>query len=751
MTVVNKRYAHINHASGSAHNLLDAEAAYVTGSLYVGQAATLNNTLTVANEATFSDKAVVTLDITGSANLDIARQAHIVGDTQLDAKLFVGTATGDFNNFLSDLVTHGDLAALPQSLFSGDTAVGGNFIASGSMMVLSNSAIMGDLNVKGVAEFKKAVTMLDTLTAGNSTLANVYAKDSRSDIGTDVLPFHAVYAQELHAQTLSASQHLYSQGDLKVQDAATFQSSITVGGAANLNDSLEVTGSATVKTDLTVNKNLTAANKFYVVDGGDVSVKGADLYVKNSSGTEKFKVAAASGDTKIWGTLTGEDQATLKGAGYGLVVNNSASFGAVRVYGDLVVDGDQVILNTSVLQVEDYNITLVSGSHGDDIASGAGLTIQGDDAHTFTWKHNEANEIDATTHDGANAFVINDNWLPSTDDKFFLGKPSHAWKGLYLSGDAHVGGDLAMDNAGAITGIGSLTAQNVTATTQLSGAALSVGGNASVQGTLGVTGQTTLAGLGAGASTLASLGVTGASTFSDVATFSAAVTASAGLSASQIQAQGVQAQSLKALSSLSASAADIGGALNVAGLATFSGQASFASSATVQAPYFFTIAQGATLDVQGSAQYVNLSATGNGTFGGSLTVGGINISPISSSSPVTTSNGSSTTMLSEALVDGDMAKFEIEVIARSETENCAASWKISVAALHDGTEVQAMATELSKEPFGALGPNLDVVIDVTGASIAVIAKGAAGAQKVYWDCQIVKKMVMSAIDGSRKY
>ena len=106
-------------------------------------------------------------------------------------------------------------------------------------------------------------------------------------------------------------------------------------------------------------------------------------------------------------------------------------------------------------------------------------------------------------------------------------------------------------------------------------------------------------------------------------------------------------------------------------------------------------------------------------------------------------------MLTQTLVSGDMAKYEIEVIARGGSN--AAAWKISVAAMHDGSDVLAAATELSKEFFGALGANLDVDIQVSAPHIDVIAKGAASAGTVYWDCQIVKKMVMDSSNGSRKY
>ena len=161
------------------------------------------------------------------------------------------------------------------------------------------------------------------------------------------------------------------------------------------------------------------------------------------------------------------------------------------------------------------------------------------------------------------------------------------------------------------------------------------------------------------------------------------------------------------------------------------------------------VENGATFN--GQATFVGgFAVPGQGSFG-SLVVGGINMSPISSSSPVSTLDAATGSLLTQALVAGDMAKYEIEIIAADTTKATAAAWKISVAALHNGSEIVATATELLKEKIAGLGALLDVDVEIDGNNLVIKAKGAAAAGTVYWDCQIVKKMVMVAGTGARKY
>ena len=185
---------------------------------------------------------------------------------------------------------------------------------------------------------------------------------------------------------------------------------------------------------------------------------------------------------------------------------------------------------------------------------------------------------------------------------------------------------------------------------------------------------------------------------------------------------------------------DVGGALDVVGNAKMRSELS-ASSLVVE--------NGATFN--GTATFNgDFVVPGQGSFG-SLVVGGINMSPISSSSPVSTVDAATGSLLTQSLIDGDMAKYEIEIIAANTDKTTAAAWKISVAALHNGDEIVATETELLKEKIAGLGALLDVDVEIDGNNLVIKAKGAASTGTVYWDCQIVKKMVMAAGTGARKY
>jgi hypothetical protein len=413
--------------------------------------------------------------------------------------------------------------------------------------------------------------------------------------------------------------------------------------------------------------------------------------------------------------------------------------------------GDRIEAQVTQLAVEDGLITLMSGSTGRAISNDAGIEVEVGSGNGDM----PAIKFASALGGASGSWVSNLDWIPSEDLKYDLGIASKRWRELNLSGDANVGG--ALDVAGAAS-VGALDASS-----------LAVAGAATFAAGIAVTGTGSFSGdlSAASGSFSGDVSVVGAldAASADIAGLvqagSLSVTGLSDLAEIQVSgpatfAQGIAVTGTGSFSGdLSAVSASFGGDLAVTGVSTFGDLATFNGGATVPAGETLTIAAGATLDVLGTANYVNLSATGNGTFGGnvvvtgSLTVGGINMSPIASTSPVSTVDGGSATMLTQTLASGDMAKFEVEVIARGGSN--AATWKISVAALHDGTNIQAAATELSKEFFGSLGANLDVDIDVSGNNVLVKAKGAASAGTVYWDCQVIKKMVMDSSDGSRKY
>jgi cytoskeletal protein CcmA (bactofilin family) len=737
MAIIQKRYAHLNQAdSGSLHRKLDATSAYITGSLEAA------STLTVRGEAQFDDLAKF-----GDTTAAIAGLPGAVPN--LDLAVSGSAVVGDTFMVLGFVQAGADLEV------AGEAHVDGNLEVVGEITGSAPALLQSTLKVDGQADMVDVLPQLDlTYDLGSAALrwAELHAGTAAfTNLEADYLDV-AVTASV--AQLTGSAGAVFSAGDVLVQAGKVSASlnleaggQLVVAGNADLNGQLDVFGQSDLHgaviahgtmnvqgaadLDSTLNVDGIAEFQDDVFAKADLNVSGAlevaltaNVAGNFSVATNKFTVAASSGDAAFAGDVT--------------------------VSGDLVVLGDRVEAQVQQLVIEDGLITLMSGSPNRTASNESGIEIEvGGVGEMPAIKF--ANALGGAS----GSWVSNLDWIPSEDLKYDLGIASKRWRELNLSGDANVGG--ALDVAGAAS-VGALDASS-----------LAVAGAATFAAGIAVTGTGSFSGdlSAASGSFSGDVSVVGAldAASADIAGLvqagSLSVTGLSDLAEIQVSgpatfAQGIAVTGTGSFSGdLSAVSASFGGDLAVTGVSTFGDLATFNGGATVPAGETLTIAAGATLDVLGTANYVNLSATGNGTFGGnvvvtgSLTVGGINMSPIASTSPVSTVDGGSATMLTQTLASGDMAKFEVEVIARGGSN--AATWKISVAALHDGTNIQAAATELSKEFFGSLGANLDVDIDVSGNNVLVKAKGAASAGTVYWDCQVIKKMVMDSSDGSRKY
>ncbi len=738
MAIIQKRYAHLNQAdSGSLHRKLDATSAYITGSLEAA------STLTVRGEAQFDDLAKF-----GDTTAAIAGLPGAVPN--LDLAVSGSAVVGDTFMVLGFVQAGADLEV------AGEAHVDGNLEVVGEITGSAPALLQSTLKVDGQADMVDVLPQLDlTYDLGSAALrwAELHAGTAAfTNLEADYLDV-AVTASV--AQLTGSAGAVFSAGDILVQAGKVSASNdlqaggaLAVAGNADLNGSLDVAlasdlhgavvaystlnvqGAADL--DGTLNVDGIAEFQDDVFAKADLNVSGAlevaltaNVAGNFSVATNKFTVAASSGDTTVAGDLL--------------------------ISGDLTVMGDRIEAQVTQLAVEDGLITLMSGSTGRAISNDAGIEVEVGSGNGDM----PAIKFASALGGASGSWVSNLDWIPSEDLKYDLGIASKRWRELNLSGDANIGG--ALDVAGAAS-VGALDASS-----------LAVAGAATFAAGIAVTGTGSFSGdlSAASGSFSGDVSVVGAldAASADIAGLvqagSLSVTGLSDLAEIQVSgpatfAQGIAVTGTGSFSGdLSAVSASFGGDLAVTGVSTFGDLATFNGGATVPAGETLTIAAGATLDVLGTANYVNLSATGNGTFGGnvvvtgSLTVGGINMSPIASTSPVSTVDGGSATMLTQTLASGDMAKFEVEVIARGGSN--AATWKISVAALHDGTNIQAAATELSKEFFGSLGANLDVDIDVSGNNVLVKAKGAASAGTVYWDCQVIKKMVMDSSDGSRKY
>lgn len=124
----------------------------------------------------------------------------------------------------------------------------------------------------------------------------------------------------------------------------------------------------------------------------------------------------------------------------------------------------------------------------------------------------------------------------------------------------------------------------------------------------------------------------------------------------------------------------------------------------------------------------------------SFTVNGIDLTPISAS--ITTTDAETANLFSFDLADLTIQKYEFEAVASSDLGANAATWKMSISAVNNNGNVYASATELAKEIFGTLAPELDIVVEVPDESTNVLikAQGAADAGLVTWKAEVTKKL-----------
>ena len=753
MAIISKKYAHLNSSdSGSLHKKLDATEAYITGSLTAAStlnvkgASTLESTLAVTGQADFDSKIVVDLDITGSANLSIAQESHLQGAVYAGDLLDVA---GDAD-FAQAVRITGELTGSSPALLSSTLKVDGQ---ADMVDVLPQSDLAYDLGsaAKRWAELHAGAASFTNLDVDYLDVAVTASVAQLTGSAGAVFSAGDVLVQ---AGKVSASSDLQAGGQLTVAGDADLNAKLDVAGASDLHgavtaySTMNVQGAADLDSTLNVDGIATFQDDVYAK--ADLNVSGAlevaltaNVAGNFSVATNKFTVAASSGDTAVAGDLI--------------------------VSGDLTVMGDRIEAQVTQLVVEDGLVTLMSGSTSRGMSNDAGIEVEVGINSGEMPAIKFANAVGGAS----GSWVSNLDWVPSLDLTYDLGIPSNRWRELNISGNANIGGavdaaSVAADSLAvsgpatfalgiAVTGTGSFSG-NIDAahgifSGDISAQSASFGGDLTVQGIAGVVGAFSAGSI----STFGDLSARSGSFSGDVTiaktlgvTGNVSMVSSASISGDLLIGNDLGVYGQTTLAQLAVTGLSDLDALQASGPATFAqsiavtGSGSFTGDLSAASASF-----SGDLDVYGTATFHGTFAVpGTGDFG-SLVVGGINMSPISSSSPVSTVDGGTANMLTQTLVSGDMAKYEIEVIARGGSN--AASWKISVAAMHDGSDVQAAATELSKEFFGSLGAQLDVDVQTYAGGIDIIAKGAASAGTVYWDCQIVKKMVLDSANGARKY
>ena len=280
------------------------------------------------------------LDVDGHTNLD---NVDIAGVTTTSGLLDIN-AGGQANTFkVEDLTdnrvviagTGGELEDDANLTFNGSTlAVGVNLDVTGDLDV-DRHTNLDNVSVAGVTTFTGAIDANGDLDVdGHTNLDNV----SVSGVST-------------------FSGNIDANGDLDV-DGHTNLDNVSVAGVTTFTGAIDANG------DLDVDGHTELDN---------VNISGIATATAFHTGAEGSAIRVTSN------TISGPAEMFIDPAGVG---DNT---GALRIKGDLFVDGTQTVINSTTIELGDFIVGIATTATTDSLADGAGIKIGPD--NTFLYDH----------------------------------------------------------------------------------------------------------------------------------------------------------------------------------------------------------------------------------------------------------------------------------------------------------------------------------------------------------------------------
>ena len=398
------------------------------------------------------DSAGGTVNITDDADVD--GNLNVDGNAQIDGTLDVdGNVT--LGNASTDAHTINGTVTFPNAVDMNGTATIDNIslanrsiIASGGSLVLDSST--NNVQVTGDLGVSDDLTVSDNATLGSSS--------------TDSLTVRATstFAAAITSDDITAN-------NLKLAVDGNSEISTTAG-----NLTLDSATSETIVDDnLTVNGTLDVDGLTTLTDGLTINVAGRELSIQDGTGAPKFTVDTDNGNTSIVGTLGVTSATTLSNT---LNVVQGADF-------DSTVNIDGVTTLTDTTNASTGNTFSASGA----LQVAGGVTIAKDLAVAEDFKVYGDFEVDGNVVQKGNQefrgrvdFSKNENPSSLSDNAALMVTAG----GMTVDEDVYIGSDLFIgpNNATKFTVLGAT-------------------GNASTDGTLNVTGNTTLTTLNLGSAT----------------------------------------------------------------------------------------------------------------------------------------------------------------------------------------------------------------------------------------------------------
>ena len=138
---------------------------------------------------------------------------------------------------------------------------------------------------------------------------------------------------------------------------------------------------------------------------------------------------------ELTGWLRGPSTFTIDPATHG---DNT---GTVVIAGNLQVDGTTTTVNSTVVEIDDVAIQLAAEATTATLANNGGILVGTYTNHPFILYRNSYD-----------AWEVNKDWTPNTNNTKDLGNTSKKWRNLYLSGNADIDGSLTVDGGTTLKG-----------------------------------------------------------------------------------------------------------------------------------------------------------------------------------------------------------------------------------------------------------------------------------------------------------
>ena len=279
----------------------------------------------------------------------------------------------------------------------GDANISG--ILSVGQIISDAGNTFSDLTITGIATFQSDVIIGGGLTVtGVSTFASDLDINASVDISNNLTVDGLSDLDELNVSGLSTFA-----SDLDINASVDISNNLTVDGLSDL-DELNVSGLSTFASlidanngidassvkveDLTENRVVIAGVGGELEDDANFTFDGSQLVVGaalNVTGVSTFQ-----GNVNLGGELHGPELFIIDPAAVG---DNT---GAVRIKGDLYVDGTEFIVNSTTIELADYRVGIATTLGTNLLLDGAGISIGDTNIEkTFTY-NNTTNTLESS-------------------------------------------------------------------------------------------------------------------------------------------------------------------------------------------------------------------------------------------------------------------------------------------------------------------------------------------------------------------